>query len=127
MTITLKDRLSHLTYRGACKLLGPEGDRLIRQGGKYHIDIDEQVTWGTNLLRVNFGEAIVTISLTPESPQSLHFSCCECRTSCEHVGAAFSLILEEKLSLGLSVPPPDKLPVESLSTYFYKYTNVFLA
>jgi len=59
MTITLKDRLSHLTYRGACKLLGPEGDRLIRQGGKYHIDIDEQVTWGTNLLRVNFGEAIV--------------------------------------------------------------------
>ncbi len=115
MTITLKDRLSHLTYRGACKLLGPEGDRLIRQGGKYHIDIDEQVTWGTNLLRVNFGEAIVTISLTPESPQSLHFSCCECRTSCEHVGAAFSLILEEKLSLGLSAPPPEKLPVESLS------------
>src|SRR4030065_2045031 len=115
MTITLKDRLSHLTYRGACKLLGPEGDMLIRQGGKYHIDIDEQVTWGTNLLRVNFGEAIVTISLTPESPQSLHFSCCECRTLCEHVGAAFSLILEEKLSLGLSAPPPEKLPVESLS------------
>ena len=55
MTITLKDRLSHLTYRGACKLLGPEGERLIRQGGKVHIDIDEQVTWGTNLLRVNFG------------------------------------------------------------------------
>jgi hypothetical protein len=115
MTITLKDRLSHLTYRGACKLLGPEGDRLIRQGGKYHIDIDEQVTWGTNLLRVNFGEAIVTISLTPESSKSLHFSCCECRTSCEHVGAAFSLILEEKLSLGLSAPPPEKFPVESLS------------
>src|SRR4030066_1263794 len=115
MTITLKDRLSHLTYREACKLLGPEGDRLIRQGGKYHIDIDEQVTWGTNLLRVNFGEAIVTISLTPESSKALHFSCCECRTSCEHVGAAFSLILEEKLSLGLSAPPPEKLPVESLS------------
>jgi len=115
MTITLKDRLSHLTYRGACKLLGPEGDRLIRQGGKYHIDIDEQVTWGTNLLRVNFGKAIVTISLPPESSESLHFSCCECRTSCEHVGAAFSLILEEKLSLGLSAPPPEKFPVESLS------------
>jgi len=115
MTTTLKDRLSHLTYRGVCKLLGPEGERLIRQGGKYHIDIDEQVTWGTNLLRVNFGEAIVTIALTPESSKPLHFSCCECRTSCEHVGAAFSLILEEKLSLGLSAPPPEKLPVESLS------------
>ncbi len=115
MTITLKDRLSHLTYRGACKLLGPEGERLIRQGGKVHIDIDEQVTWGTNLLRVNFGEAIVTISLTPESSESLRFSCSECRTPCEHVGAAFSLILEEKLSLGLSAPPAEKLPVEGLS------------
>ena len=113
--ITLKDRLSHLTYRGACKLLGPEGERLIRQGGKYHIDIDEQVTWGTNLLRVNFGEAIVTISLTPDAPKSLRFACSECRTSCEHVGAVFSLILEEKLSLGLSAPPPEKFPVESLS------------
>jgi hypothetical protein len=35
--ITLKDRLSHLTYREACKLLGPEGERLIRKGGKYAI------------------------------------------------------------------------------------------
>src|SRR4030043_1518053 len=115
MMITLKDRVIHLLDRGAWKLLGPEGDRLVRQGGKYHIDIDEQVTWGTNLLRVNFGEAILTIALPPESPKPLHFSCCECRTSCEHVGAAFSLILEEKLSLGLSAPPPEKFPVESLS------------
>src|SRR3972149_567895 len=67
MTITLKDRLSHLTYRGACKLLGPEGDRLIRQGGKYHIDIDEQVTVGLTLLRVNLSQAIQTISLTPQN------------------------------------------------------------
>jgi hypothetical protein len=29
MAITLKDRLSHLTFREACKVLGPEGDRLI--------------------------------------------------------------------------------------------------
>ena len=28
MTITLKDRLSHLTYREARKLLGPEGESL---------------------------------------------------------------------------------------------------
>ena len=31
------------------------------------------------------------------------------------MGAAFSLILEEKLSLGLSAPPPERRPVESLS------------
>lgn len=31
--LTLKDRLSRLTFRQACKLLGAEGERLIRQGG----------------------------------------------------------------------------------------------
>jgi hypothetical protein len=31
------------------------------------------------------------------------------------MGAALSLVLEEKLSLGLSAPPPERVPVESLS------------
>jgi hypothetical protein len=115
MTITLKDRLSHLTYREACKLLGPEGERLIRQGGKYDSDISEQVTWGDDLFRLNLGGATVTISLTPEKPKYLRVACSECSEACEHVGAAFSLILEEKLSLGLSAPPPERIPAESLS------------
>ena len=115
MTITLKDRLSHLTYREARKLLGPEGERLIRQGGKYPIDLDEQITWGNNILKLNLGEAIVTISAVPEGPKSLRFACSECTIPCEHVGAAFSFILEEKLALGLSAPPPERVPVESLS------------
>jgi hypothetical protein len=34
---------------------------------------------------------------------------------CEHAGAAFSLILEEKLALGLADAPPERVPVESLS------------
>ncbi|MFB3884742.1 MAG: SNF2-related protein, partial [Thermodesulfobacteriota bacterium] len=113
--ITLKDRLSHLTYREACKLLGPEGERLIRQGGKYDSDISEQVTWGDDFFGLNLGDAAVTISLTSEKPKYLRFACSECSEVCEHVGAAFSLILEEKLSLGLSVPPPERIPVESLS------------
>ena len=115
MTITLKDRLSHLTYREACKLLGPEGERFIRQGGKYDFDIGEQVTWGDDIFRLNLGEATVTLSLKTENPKSLDFACSQCSESCEHAGAAFSLILEEKLSLGLSAPPPEKQPVESLS------------
>jgi hypothetical protein len=114
MTITLKNRLSHLTYREARKLLGPGGERLIRQGGKYPIDIDEQVTWEQDLFRLNLGDAIVTFSLTHEKPKSLHFACSECTSACEHLGAAFSLILEEKLLLGLSAPPPERKPVESL-------------
>ncbi|HSB04827.1 MAG TPA: DEAD/DEAH box helicase [Thermodesulfobacteriota bacterium] len=113
--INLKDRLSHLNYREACKLLGPEGERLIRQGGKNDFDITEQVTWGDDFFRLNLGEATVTLSLTPEKPKYLRFACSECSEVCEHVGAAFSLILEEKLSLGLSAPPPERRPVESLS------------
>ncbi len=115
MTITLKDRLSHLTYREARKLLGPEGESLIRQGGKYPIDIDHQVTWEDNILKFNLGDAIVTVFANPENPRSLRFACSECKIPCQHVGAAFSFILEEKLSLGLSAPPTERRPVESLS------------
>jgi SNF2-related domain/Helicase conserved C-terminal domain/SWIM zinc finger len=113
--ITLKDKLSHLTYREACKLLGPAGEKLIRQGGKYEIDIAEQVAWADNLFKLNLGGAFVTLSLTTEMPKLLRFNCNECTTACEHLGAAFSLILEEKLALGLSAPPPERKPIESLS------------
>jgi hypothetical protein len=50
--IRLKDTLSHLTFRGACKLLGPEGEQLIRKGGRYDIDIAEQVKWGISRKRL---------------------------------------------------------------------------
>jgi hypothetical protein len=113
--IKLKDKLSHLTYRQACKLLGPEGPQLIRAGGKYEIDITEQVVLKNDLFRLSLYDAVVTISLRPERNQRLHFDCSACTTACAHVGAAFSLILEEKLALGLSAPPPERIPVESLS------------
>ncbi|MCD6198796.1 MAG: DEAD/DEAH box helicase [Deltaproteobacteria bacterium] len=113
--IKLKDKLSHLTYRQACKLLGPEGQQLIRAGGKYEIDITEQVVLKNDLFRLSLNDAVVTISLRPERNQRLHFDCSACTTACAHVGAAFSLILEEKLALGLSAPPPERIPVESLS------------
>jgi hypothetical protein len=45
----------------------------------------------------------------------LNFQCSACTTACEHLGAAFSLILEEKLALGLAAPPPEKVPIESLT------------
>ena len=112
--MNLKDRLSRLTYREACKLLGPEAERLIRQGGKYDIDIEEQVTWAENLLKLRLEDATVTFSLASERPKNLRFTCSQCTKACEHLGAAFSLVLEEKLSLGLSAPPPERVPVESL-------------
>ncbi len=37
--ITLKDKLSHLSYTQACKMIGAQGKQLIMAGGKYDIDL----------------------------------------------------------------------------------------
>lgn len=41
--LTLKDRLSRLTYQRARALLGPEGSKLIQAGAKWEIDLDRDV------------------------------------------------------------------------------------
>jgi superfamily II DNA or RNA helicase len=110
--LTLKDRLSHLTYQQACKLLGAEGGRLIQHGGAREVDIDRDVRLQGDLLRVRLNGAVVTITTMAEAPQRLHWNCTQCNTACEHVGAAMSLILEEKTTLGLAAPPPDRVPME---------------
>ena len=112
--LTLKDRLSRLNYTQACKLLGEEGRRLIQRGGKVEIDLDEQVYLQGDLFRVKFADAIVTITLMAEASNRLHWNCTACQFPCEHAGAAFSLLLEEKTALGLAAPPPERIPVESL-------------
>ncbi len=111
----LKDKLSHLSFRQACKLLGPQGQDLIRMGGKYEIDITERVLLRRDLFQLDLDEAVVTISLAPGKIQRLNFRCSSCTSVCEHIGAAVSIILEEKITLGLAAPPPERVPVESLS------------
>src|SRR5207249_6037887 len=109
-----------LTFEKACKLLGPEGRKLIQIGGHRELKLDEGVYLGDDLFRLTFpgnGEpaAIVTITLMAEARDRLHWRCDRCAAACEHVGAAFSTILENKLALGLAAPPPERIPVESLS------------
>ncbi|MBL7224723.1 MAG: DEAD/DEAH box helicase [Desulfobacteraceae bacterium] len=113
--IRLKDKLSHLTYTQACKFLGPKGAKLIREGGGYDIDLAGQVTLTRDLFRLHLGRAVVTMRMDPLKRQRLHYECSACETACTHLGAAFSLILEEKLALALAAPPPEKAPVEGLS------------
>ncbi len=113
--LTLKDRLSRLTYLQACKLLGAEGERLIRRGGACEIDIDEDVYFGGDLFRLRLNGVVVTITQMAEAKQRLHWNCTACSRACEHAGAAFSLILEEKMALGLAAPPRERIPVEGLS------------
>ena len=122
--LTLQDRLSQLSYNQACKLLGPEGKTLIQQGSAYEPeDLDRDVYLGDDLFRFNLRntgwgdgiDPIVTITLMAEEEQRLRFNCTHCATMCEHIGAAVSLILEEKSALGLAALPPDQIPMESLS------------
>ena len=111
---TLKDKLSHLSFRQAAKLLGLEGQGLIMAGGKYQINLFEQVRLSDVDFRLDLEDATVTINLSNDKKQRFNLHCSQCSGACVHMGAAFSLILEEKMALGLSAPPPERAPVESL-------------
>lgn len=120
--LTLKDKLSRLTFLEACKLLGPEGRKLIcKNPNTWEFKIAQDVFLGDDLFRLRFPERtadnqplVVTITLMAEVPQRLNCNCTACEGACEHVGAALSLILEEKMLLGLAAPPKPRVAVESL-------------
>lgn len=119
--LTFRDRLSRLTYLQACNLLGLEGKKLIANGAQFEIKLNEHVYLGGDLLRVRVprlggGEAAVaTITLAADARDRLHWNCTACDKACEHVGAAFSTVLEYKTSLGLAEPPKEREAIESLS------------
>src|SRR5438552_2177941 len=122
--LTLIDKLSRLSYSQTLKLLGSDGPRLLRAGDKWEFRMEEDVYLGEDLFRLRFplppeenesAPVVVTISLMEESYGRLHWNCTACESLCEHIGAAFSLILDEKMALGLAAPPPERVPVESLT------------
>lgn len=118
--LTLRDRLSRLTFEQACKLLGPQGRKLIPLGAMWECNPAEDVYFQGDLFRLRLPRASgdpvnATITLMAEARDRLHWRCDHCESACEHVGAAFSLILEEKTALGLAAAPPERKPVESLS------------
>ncbi len=113
--LTLYDKLSRLTIRQAVRLLGEDGERLLRAGGSYDIEPSEQVRFTPRLFTVDLGDAKVTIRLDDGARRRLRCRCHRCRLACEHMGAALSLVLEEKMSLGLSVPPSERVPLEHLT------------
>jgi len=113
--LTLFDTLSRLTFTRAAKLLGTEGSRLLAAGGKYDIDIATQVRFDRHQFRLAMNGAAVTLACSPSARDRLEWRCDTCDVPCEHAGAAFSLILEEKLSLGLAGAPPERTRLESVS------------
>lgn len=109
--LTLRDRLSRLTFPAACQLLGPQGKQLIqRNSNTWPLNVEEDVYLQGDLLRVTFPgspRVNVTITLMAEARQRLHCRCDHCESPCEHLGAVLGLILEEKTALGLAAPPPE--------------------
>jgi hypothetical protein len=119
--LSFRDRLSHLTFHQACKLLAPWGRELIQKGAKREVDLKEDVYLGGDLLRVKFpalgGEpaAVATLTLKSDVKDRLHWHCTACQEPCEHVGALFSVVLENKTPLGLAAPPKEPEPAAELS------------
>ena len=98
--LTLKDRLSRLNFTQACKVIGPGADGLIRDGGKFEIDdFDHQVFLDDEVFRLELSGATVSITLSDDRRRRLKWMCTQCDSACVHVGAAFSLVLEEKMLL----------------------------
>lgn len=111
--LSLRDRLSRLTFPLACRMLGPLGPKLIQQGGTYPVDLPSQVFFQGDLFRLRLPAeggkpVVVTLTLRADRPDRLLYNCTACQGPCRHVGTALSVILEDKVALGLAVPPPDE-------------------
>jgi len=118
--LTFHDHLSRLTFEQAARLLGEEGRKLIMRGSQREIKINEDLYLGGDLLRVTFrglgsNEAVATLTMTAQARGRLLWNCTACQVACEHVGAMFSVLLENKSQLGLAAPPPEREPELPLS------------
>ena len=51
------------------------------------------------------GQAIVTVVEMTNKPKGLHLNCEQCEIRCDHIAGVLGLVLDEKLTLGLSAPP----------------------
>ena len=115
--LTLKDRLSRLTFTQACELLGGpiEGKKLLYAGGKIAVEnLEEQVYLAGDLFRLSLPDEdiIVTITMRQDQVKRMLLNCDTCDAPCDHLGAALSLILDSKSSLGLAKPPVEREAVE---------------
>ncbi|MEM0964538.1 MAG: DEAD/DEAH box helicase [Verrucomicrobiota bacterium] len=119
--LTLHDHLSRLNLKRAEKLLGQDAKRLLSEGRQYEINISQQVKLGRKRIQIRFPEAIggtrtavVTLDLSEHKRNRLQITCTHCEQESELKGAVIGLILENKLELGLSIPPGEEPAFETL-------------
>ena len=107
-----------MSYADACSLLGPKAKQLLASHSAFDVDLRRNVRFTADSFKMSFkpvSRASVTIQTSDQKKSTLSFDCSQCKTVCEHVGAAFSLILEEKVALGLAAPPDPIEQTEALS------------
>ena len=107
----MRDRLSHLSFDEACKMLGPDGGRLLIRGGRLELaSLDD--------LRIDDEEARIAWEPGPRGISSrivfdegtrgrLRAECSACESACVHVAGLLSILLEQKTDLGLAAPPSE--------------------
>ena len=96
--LTLHDRLSQLDFLGACKLLGPGGAALIRRGGQLEPDVLTPIPVSATRAVIRIKRVDVALWLADDRPRRLRWQCSRCESACEHIGAAFSAVLEDKIA-----------------------------
>ncbi len=122
-SVSFRDRLARLTYIQCCRLLGENGEEQIRVGGMaWDLNTDEHAYLSSDFFRVIVPDggipqrkATVVLSRVPHRAQELQIRCDACDGACDHAGAALSLLLDQKLLLGLSAPPDESVPFELLT------------
>jgi hypothetical protein len=109
--LSMRDRLSHLSFEEACKMLGPDGKRLLIRGGGLELSSPDDLRIGDEEARVQWepgpGGLTSRVFFDPRVRGRLRVECSLCRTTCEHVGGLLSIVLEQKSDLGLAAPPPE--------------------
>lgn len=111
--LSMRDRLSHLSFEEASKLLGPDGKRWLIRGGQLELESLDQLRIDDDEARLQWEPGprglVSRISFDPAKRGSLRVACSACATACEHVGGLLSIVLEQKTDLGLAAPPPEAL------------------
>jgi hypothetical protein len=125
--LTLYDRLSHLTYKQACDILGSDGAPLLRRAFSLEsLDVKNDVFLDEDMFRLYIHEpwiepATVIVMQVPGLKHKLAAFCSHCNPGrntnrfCEHTAATLQLLLEEKTLIGLAAEPDLETPPELLS------------
>ncbi|MDR1049533.1 MAG: DEAD/DEAH box helicase [Deltaproteobacteria bacterium] len=119
--LTLRDRLSRLTFTQAAKMLGPEGRGLLSAAGRGDAPgggEGSRLRLGDDELVGDFGPRGRVVFTVSGPGRRLTFSCSVCDSRapdcCPHAAAVLSRVLEEKTALGLAARPVPKVPLERL-------------